>query len=190
MANKFYYFGFGSNMLARRIHIQNPTARRIGAGKLENYRLDFQGVGSNTWLGAPATIVPTPGSDVFGAIWEIDMCNLKDLDSQEGVSDGLYIPINVPVQSLNTNSEIICRAYHLSNQPETIVHGQAAAAAADVEVPSNRQPSHTYLKVLVKGAEESGIPGDYVKWLRGLKHNGNHVEAMELKLELSTVKLS
>jgi len=35
MANKFYYFGFGSNMLARRIHIQNPTARRIGAGKLQ-----------------------------------------------------------------------------------------------------------------------------------------------------------
>ncbi|XP_023170617.1 gamma-glutamylcyclotransferase-like [Drosophila hydei] len=187
MANKFYYFGFGSNMLARRIHIQNPTARRIGAGKLENYRLDFQGVGSNTWLGAPATIVPTPGTYVFGAIWEIDMCNLNDLDNQEGVSNGIYKPISVPVHSLHGNEKIICRAYHLSNQPETIVHGQAAN---DVEVPPNRQPSHTYLKVLVKGAEESGIPADYVKWLRGLQHNGNQVEAMELKLELSTVKLS
>lgn len=35
MAGKFFYFGFGSNMLASRIHIQNPTAQRIGAGKLK-----------------------------------------------------------------------------------------------------------------------------------------------------------
>ena len=31
----FYYFGFGSNMLTKRIHIQNPTAKKIGAAKLE-----------------------------------------------------------------------------------------------------------------------------------------------------------
>lgn len=44
MVNKFFYFGFGSNMLASRIHIQNPTAQRIGAGKLEvsiKYGLHF-----------------------------------------------------------------------------------------------------------------------------------------------------
>jgi len=38
MASKFFYFGFGSNMLASRIHIQNPTAKRIGAGKLEVWK--------------------------------------------------------------------------------------------------------------------------------------------------------
>ncbi|EDW29546.1 GL22703 [Drosophila persimilis] len=32
--SKFFYFGFGSNMLAQRIHIQNPTAERIGAALL------------------------------------------------------------------------------------------------------------------------------------------------------------
>ncbi|EDV97874.1 GH17112 [Drosophila grimshawi] len=186
MAGKFYYFGFGSNMLASRIHIQNPTARRLGAGRLENYRLDFKAVGSNNWLGAPATIVPTAGSQVFGAIWEIDMCNLKDLDNQEGVSDGIYIPISVPVHSLTTKDEVICRAYHLSNQPDTIVHAESVVT----DVPQDRQPSCTYLKVLVKGAEETGIPEIYIKWLKGLHHNGNMVEAMELKLELSEVKLS
>lgn len=35
MASKFYYFGYGSNMLAKRIHIQNPAAQRVGVGKLE-----------------------------------------------------------------------------------------------------------------------------------------------------------
>lgn len=33
--DKFYYFGFGSNMLTKRIHIENPTAVKIGPGKLE-----------------------------------------------------------------------------------------------------------------------------------------------------------
>lgn len=34
-SNKFAYFGYGSNMLAARIHIQNPTAQRIGVGELK-----------------------------------------------------------------------------------------------------------------------------------------------------------
>ncbi|XP_022217582.2 gamma-glutamylcyclotransferase [Drosophila obscura] len=186
MACKFYYFGFGSNMLARRIHIQNPTAKRIGAGKLENYRLDFH-TGSKNWLGAPATIVPTAGAHVYGAIWEIDMCNLKDLDDQESVPDGLYIPISVPVLSLTSNTDIICRAYHLTNQPHMEVHRQSVPPPS---IPLNRQPSQTYLKVLVKGAQETGIPEDYVKWLKSLKHNGNQVETMEEKLELDKVQLS
>jgi len=33
--NKFMYFAYGSNMLADRIHIKNPTAVRIGTGKLD-----------------------------------------------------------------------------------------------------------------------------------------------------------
>lgn len=31
----FLYFGFGSNLLSHRIHIQNPTAVRAGTGKLK-----------------------------------------------------------------------------------------------------------------------------------------------------------
>ncbi|EDV51869.2 gamma-glutamylcyclotransferase isoform X1 [Drosophila erecta] len=184
MGTKFFYFGFGSNMLASRIHIQNPTAKRIGVGKLENYRLDFH-TGSKNWLGAPATIVPTPGSHVYGAIWEIDMCNLKDLDDQESVPDGVYTPISVPVHPLNTDTSITCRAYHLTNQPQTDLH----AGGGQEVIPLDRQPSQTYLKVLVKGATESGVPEDYIKWLRGIKHNGKEVAAMEAKLELDKVQL-
>ncbi|XP_017059096.1 gamma-glutamylcyclotransferase [Drosophila ficusphila] len=185
MASKFFYFGFGSNMLASRIHIQNPTARRIGAGKLENFRLDFH-TGSKNWLGAPATIVPTLGSHVFGTIWEIDMCNLKDLDDQESVPDGVYIPISVPVHSLTTDTSITCRAYHLANQPQTDLH----SVGGKEDIPLDRQPSQTYLKVLVKGAKETGIPEDYIKWLKGIKHNGRQVPILETKLELDQVQLS
>lgn len=41
MENFFYYFGFGSNLLAKRIKIQNKSAERVGVGELNDYRLDF-----------------------------------------------------------------------------------------------------------------------------------------------------
>lgn len=41
MENFFYYFGFGSNLLAKKIKIQNKSAERVGVGILNDYRLDF-----------------------------------------------------------------------------------------------------------------------------------------------------
>jgi hypothetical protein len=41
MENFFYYFGYGSNLLAKRIKIQNKSAERVGVGILNDFRLDF-----------------------------------------------------------------------------------------------------------------------------------------------------
>jgi hypothetical protein len=35
IGEKFLYFGFGSNLLSERIHINNPSARRRTIGKLK-----------------------------------------------------------------------------------------------------------------------------------------------------------
>lgn len=32
--DKFFYFAYGSNMLEQRIHIKNPSAEKMGIGKL------------------------------------------------------------------------------------------------------------------------------------------------------------
>lgn len=111
--------------------------------------------------------------------------------SQEGVADGVYQAIDVPVHSVKHNSEIVCRAYHLTQQPETDVHGSPDSTTNDAvnEVPLDRKPSRTYLKVLVKGAQETGIPDSYVDWLKSLKHNDIMVESMENLLELAQVQL-
>lgn len=77
--DKFYYFGFGSNMLAKRIHIQNPTAQLVGPATLADYRLDFATI-SNRWNGAVATIVPTANALTWGALWDIELTNLADID--------------------------------------------------------------------------------------------------------------
>lgn len=59
----------------------------------------------------------------------------------------------------------------------------------DETIPFNRQPSKTYLKTLIKGALESGLPSDYVAWLRAVKHNSNSVEQFEKYLDLASIEI-
>ncbi|KAH8261281.1 hypothetical protein KR044_006551, partial [Drosophila immigrans] len=178
---KFYYFGFGSNMLAKRIHIQNPTAVIVGPALLENYRVDFTKP-SNFWKGAVATIVPASATNTWGTLWEIDLTNLLDIDNQELVHLGWYKPVSVQVK--HNGTEIPARLYVITNEPVGNVHDMPSS-----EVPEDRQPSKTYLQVLVKGAIESGIPQEYVTWLKGFKHNNQTVPHLEELLELQAVEL-
>ncbi|XP_075163469.1 gamma-glutamylcyclotransferase-like [Haematobia irritans] len=181
--DKFYYFGFGSNMLEKRIHIQNPTAVKIGPGKLANYRLDFNDFSRN-WDGAPATIVPHANRTVWGTVWEIDLTNLPDIDHQEGVHEGMYEAKSVPITLKSSGEVITARAYQLTDQPKNDFESMQPQ-----EIPSKRLPSKTYIQCLVKGAIESGIDQEYVEWLRSLKHNGVVAEKMSTFLELDNIEL-
>ncbi|XP_034108516.1 gamma-glutamylcyclotransferase-like [Drosophila albomicans] len=181
--NKFYYFGFGSNMLAKRIHIQNPSAKFLGAALLNNYRVDFS-MPSKFWKGAVATIVPSQGAKTWGSLWEIDLVNLPEIDNQEAVHLGKYKPVSVHVKLQNYDPEIPARLYVITNEPKGNVHDMPPS-----EVPEDRQPSKTYLQVLVKGAIESGLPEEYVTWLTGFKHNNQTVQHLEELLELQSVPL-
>ncbi|XP_063984999.1 gamma-glutamylcyclotransferase-like [Diachasmimorpha longicaudata] len=158
----FLYFAYGSNLLTKRIHINNPTAVRRGIGCLKDFRLDFTRYSEN-WRGASATIVPTPDAHVWGAIWEIDLCNLADLDRQEGVDDAIYFPLEVDVERPEGGT-VKCRVYQQCNNPRECIHV--------AKLPEQRQPSLVYLTTMFKGAEESGIPSSYVDYLKSVKHNG------------------
>ncbi|XP_062131500.1 gamma-glutamylcyclotransferase-like [Drosophila sulfurigaster albostrigata] len=181
--DKFFYFGFGSNMLAKRIHIKNPSAKFLGAALLKNYRVDFS-LPSKFWKGAVATAVPTLGMQTWGTLWEIDLANLSDLDNQEGVHLGRYKPVSVKVKLRSNDKEIPARLYVITKKPKGNVHDLPSH-----EVPLNRQPSKTYLRVMVKGAMESGIPEKYITWLKGFKHNNQTVQELEDLFELDSVEL-
>ncbi|XP_067648352.1 gamma-glutamylcyclotransferase-like [Eurosta solidaginis] len=183
VGDKFIYFGYGSNMLTKRIHIQNPTAQKIGVGILKDYRLDFNTF-TERWGGAPATVVPTDGAYVYGTLWEIDLSNLDDIDNQEGVHEDIYYAASVPVMLPNDTS-ITARAYLLVDQPVKPL----TSFTAQQLVPPNRQPSKTYLQCLVKGAEETGIVPGYIDWLKNVKHNGHIAPELESILELKDVQL-
>lgn len=158
----FMYFAYGSNLLQKRIHINNPSAKRAGIGKLNNYRLDFIRY-STRWRGASATIVPCKGSSVWGAIWEIDMKHMESLDDQEGVTQKVYFPLMVDVESPDGGLQN-CRVYQQHQTPEKSVPLEL--------LPHERQPSAVYLNTIVLGAKESQIPQHYQDFLSKIAHNG------------------
>ena len=50
MSNTFLYFAYGSNLLSKRIHINNPSAVRCGIGKLEVSLFKINILITNVWL--------------------------------------------------------------------------------------------------------------------------------------------
>lgn len=57
------------------------------------------------------------------------------------------------------------------------------------EIPFDRQPSKTYLKTLIKGALETGVPDDHIHWLKTVHHNSKTVDKFEKHLELNDVDI-
>ena len=89
VGDKFCYFGFGSNLLAARIHLQNPSAVFHTTARLSDYRLDFDRE-SYDWRGASASVTPSPGDHVWGVVWLIKLGEMSNLDDQEGVHVNIY----------------------------------------------------------------------------------------------------
>lgn len=99
---------------------------------------------------------------MWGAIWEISLQNLPSLDSQEGVHNSVYKPMEVEVETPTGRTEN-CRVYMLCDNPGPLTSPHQEFTA---------QPSQTYINVIISGAIESGLPEDYIQWLKSAKHNG------------------
>lgn len=171
------YFAYGSNLLQKRIHINNPSAKRAGIGKLNNYKLDFIRY-STRWKGASATIVPNKESTVWGAIWEIDVEHMTSLDDQEGVNKNIYFPLMVDVE-LPDGTLKKCRVYQQYEIPEPNL---------DIDkLPKERQPSAVYLKTIIMGAKESNLPLYYQEFLGKIPHNGYNGD-VDIGLDLTCIE--
>ncbi|KAL1130381.1 hypothetical protein AAG570_013319 [Ranatra chinensis] len=157
MSGSFLYFAYGSNLSSKRIHINNPTATRKCIGMLKGFRLDFNNW-SKRWGGHCATIVPDLNEDVWGAVWEINSCNMPDLDRQEGVERNIYKVLDVTVKT-DTNEELLCRSYQLCSLPDNRIPFE------------QRLPSKIYLGTILQGANECGLPEHYIKKLMSIDHN-------------------
>ncbi|XP_018404373.1 PREDICTED: gamma-glutamylcyclotransferase-like isoform X2 [Cyphomyrmex costatus] len=162
MANTFLYFAYGSNLLAKRIHLHNPTAIMKDIGYIKNFRLDFHRY-SNRWHGTSATIVETENSVVWGVVWELDKCNLATLDCQEGIQNNIYHAMSVNVETPDGRT-LNCRVYQQCNNPKEYIKPE--------EFPKDKRPSPLYLGTILKGAEENNLPTDYIKFLKTIPNNG------------------
>ncbi|XP_067417920.1 gamma-glutamylcyclotransferase isoform X3 [Emydura macquarii macquarii] len=115
--DSFLYFAYGSNLLRERIQMQNPSAVFFAVANLQDFKLVFgshQGRPSSNWHGSTATIVQSPGDEVWGIVWKMNTSNLNSLDKQEGVEDGIYVPIEVNIHT-QEGKVLTCRSYQMND---------------------------------------------------------------------------
>lgn len=146
-AEPCFYFAYGSNMSARQMGERCPGAESMGLAVAEGWQLRFDRP-SRRWGGHVADIVETPGSATWGVLWRVTTAHLAALDGFEGVATGAYRRINLVVE-----------------QPD---HGDLRAESYAVCEPGDPgHPSIAYLEVILEGAMEHQLPGEYVRQLRG-----------------------
>lgn len=82
---------------------------------------------------------------------------------QEGVSENIYIPLTVDVETADGKIRK-CRTYQ-----QTV---KITDTNSVTDLPNERKPSAIYLRTILKGAKESGLPEEYQTFLKTIPHNG------------------
>ena len=98
------------------------------------------------WDGGVADIVEAPVGEVWGAVWRVPLAERDALDRQEGLhlDPPHYRRIEVTVTTRDGVS-LDCLAYQVATREA-----------------SHIAPSAAYLGTMLRGAEEVGLPAEYV----------------------------
>lgn len=128
-----YMFSFGSNLNLQQMERRCPNATPITPAVLEDYKLEFWG---NYRGYGVATILPSVGSKVVGAIWEVTAECIQELNIYEGYPR-LYDIENMIIRGEN-GIEYECFTY-------IMVRGRITS------------PSSNYLYTIMQGYEDFGL---------------------------------
>lgn len=97
--NPHLYFAYGSNLDPEQMERRCPDAIALGAARLKDWAWRIGGRGY-------ATVSPSPGNHVWGAIWNVSDSDLASLDRYEGVAGGLYRRALATVMTQNQPVEV------------------------------------------------------------------------------------
>ena len=135
------YFSYGSNMASAGMEERCAAPAILGVATVPGYRFRIAKRGY-------ATMVPDPGSVVYGLLWSLTDADLAALDQYEGVPAGHYARTTIPV----------------------LVRGKPLEAqvylAAD---PAPGRPRRGYLETIIQATRQLGLPPEYIADLEGMK---------------------
>jgi len=145
------YFAYGSNMWREQMCQRCPEHELIGAAVLKDHALCFPRFSTIRQCGV-AGIVEMPGAEVWGVLYRLNARDLATLDKREGY-DALRPPhLNrydrQSIRVLRNGDALDCLTYIA--RPE----------------PGQHIPSVEYMSAIITGAEEHGLPAEYVASLR------------------------
>ena len=156
-----WYFAYGSNMQTATFGgrrgitpVSAHTARAPG------WRLVLD---KPPLLGpAPgfANLVPDAGAEVFGVVYEISADDMAHVELTEGVAIDNYRRVEIDVVALAAGPAAL----------------RALTLVSDKRAPGLR-PSARYMALLIDGAEEHGLPDEWIALLRSLPTAAESFEA-------------
>ncbi len=143
-----YYFAYGSNMLRACMQDRAPSARFVTTARLNGHVLKFHKRSPNDGSGECDAVETGKATDtVCGVVYEIAESERARLDQAEGLGRGYLgreLCVEVPGGHL--------RAY--------------THVADPASVDGRLHPTASYRDLLVAGAQENGLPEDYLRFLR------------------------
>jgi hypothetical protein len=144
-----YFFAYGDRMNTEKMQAGSPSARFVGPGRLDGYRLAFNVV-SRSWGGGAANAVADPRSSLWGVLWALDDGELELLE---------------PV---NTGGAEADRALELNVEgPDGVVRARTFA----VDSPEAFvRPTDRYVDMLRATAEAHGLPEEALSELDRARH--------------------
>lgn len=161
-----WYFAYGSNM---------ETATFCGRRGIQCYRaLPGRASGWQVVFDKPpllsvgegfANLIVAPTDAAHGVAYEIDESDLAHLDLTEGVLVGNYRRIEIEVEAYDAGQV-------LRLQVQTLI--------SERRNPELR-PSHRYMKLVIAGAREHGLPADYIAMLEAVPSKPESAEAASLR---------
>jgi gamma-glutamylcyclotransferase (GGCT)/AIG2-like uncharacterized protein YtfP len=145
-ADEPLYFAYGSNLNPEQMAHRCPGHRVLGRASLPGHVLRFRGYGRD-WEGAVGTVEPSPGSTVWGALFELTAEHYATLDEYEGydgpgAASNLYDRVFVEVLR-EDGASVRCLTYVIRPLPEGL-------------------PSRAYRDAIVAGLRHHGLPESYV----------------------------
>ena len=143
------YFAYGSNMLTERLQDRVSSAKNPRPLALRRHRLRFHKISCD--CSGKCNIVATPcaGDVVHGVLFEIDDAQMNTLDAFEGVNHG-YRRDEITVSLDGTRTK-------------------ACVYVAEKDaIDDALMPYRWYYDLVLAGAEQHGLPRDYVAGLRAI----------------------
>src|SRR5262249_6071252 len=111
-----------------------------------------------------ANVVPDPGGAVIGVLYEVTATDMEHIELTEGVRIGNYRRIDVA-----------------GAPPRPPPHAVLAATLVSDARASDLVPSDRYMACLVAGAEEHGLPAEWIARLRAIPCAPESADAVRLR---------
>jgi len=162
---RVWYFAYGSNMQAATLRGRRGIAwvralpARVAGWRFVSDKPPLVPSMAESY----ANLVPEPGAETWGVLFELDAEDLAHVELTEGVLIGNYRRIDVVAEPLAGAAAVT-----------------AATLVTDARDPS-LVPSERYRALLVEGAREHGLPPAWIAFLEGLPARPESAEAALLR---------